>query len=249
MASKAKNHPDLFIEHAEVASVPSKRFRWQAAFRLIPSRFPPIHLFERVAPPEDWQALIELESLTNPRLREEAGIISLVPEARRVNGPGASIVMAPFTHASPDRPTRFSDGTYGVYYAGQKFETALREVSFHMGRFHEATADPALRADYRAYQGSVDNTFGDLTTDEYPNLLSANLATYPAAQRFAKMCRESGRNGIVYPSQRHPGGRCLAAFWPDAIAIPFQSKHISLRWDGSRMSEWFDYETERWTNL
>jgi len=249
MARKAKQHPDLFIEHSEVASVPSKRFRWQSAFRLIPSRFPPIDLFERVAASEDWEALIDLESMTNPRIREETGAISLVPEARRVAGPGASIVMAPFTHASTDRPTRFSDGTYGVYYAAQKFETALREVAFHMGRFHAATADKPLRSDYRAYQGTVDNTLSDLTAKPYPNLLSPDIATYPAAQRFAKMLRESGRNGIVYPSQRHAGGRCLAAFWPDVISIPVQSKHVALRWDGSRMSGWFDYKTERWNDL
>ena len=45
--------------------------RWQPCFRVIPSRFPPIHLFERVSSPEDWEALYWLESLTNPRLRDE----------------------------------------------------------------------------------------------------------------------------------------------------------------------------------
>src|SRR5512147_2347004 len=39
--------------------------RWQPAFRIVPSRYPPIDLFERIAPPGEWEALIELESLTN----------------------------------------------------------------------------------------------------------------------------------------------------------------------------------------
>ena len=47
--------------------------RWQPCFRVISSRFPPIDLFERVASPEDWEALYWLESLTNPRLRDEVG--------------------------------------------------------------------------------------------------------------------------------------------------------------------------------
>ncbi len=250
MARSATTHPNLLIEHAEVAKVPSRRVRWQAAHRLIPSRYPPIDLFERVAQPEDWEALIELEGMTNPRLREQAGAISLVPASRRVSGPGASIVMAPFTHASPDRPTRFSDGSYGVYYAGQRFETALREVACHMSRFHAATQDPPLRGDYRGYQGKIDNTFSDLTTRSYPNMLGPDIAkTYPPAQRFVSMLRESGGNGIIYPSQRHAGGRCLAAFSPDVVTIPVPSRHIALRWDGERMSAWFDYKTDLWTSL
>ncbi len=54
--------------------------------------------------------------LVNPRLRNEAGAIHLVPPEERVTGPGATWVMAPFTHFNPNG-SRFSDGTYGVYYA------------------------------------------------------------------------------------------------------------------------------------
>ena len=218
MARRVK-HPDLFIEHTEVANVPSRRVRWQTAHRLIPSRFPPIDLFERVAPPEDWEALIELEGMTNPRLREEAGAISLVPVGRRIAGDGASIVMAPFVHASIHRPTRFSDGTFGVYYAAQKFETALREVAFHMGGFHRSTNDGPTANDYRGYQGKLDNILHDLTGGSHGELLGPDLKTYPAAQRFSRMLRESAGNGLLYPSQRHAGGKCVAIFWPDVIAI------------------------------
>ena len=50
---------------------------WAQAWRIIASRFPPIHLFERVSPnPAVWEALIELEELTNPRVRDQVGQIS-----------------------------------------------------------------------------------------------------------------------------------------------------------------------------
>src|SRR6516162_8514382 len=72
---------------------------WQQTWRIIASRYPPINLFERVSPnPAVWEALIELEQLTNPRLRDEVGQINLVPPERRVTGTNASWVMAPFTH-------------------------------------------------------------------------------------------------------------------------------------------------------
>src|SRR5579872_1470221 len=62
---------------------------WLPCFRVIPSRYPTIHLFERVAENTDWDALYWIESLTNPRLRDEIGDIELVPREERVFGPGA----------------------------------------------------------------------------------------------------------------------------------------------------------------
>ena len=105
--------------------------------------FPPTDLFEDIAPPEDWPILIAAEQKTNPRLMTALGALELVPPARRVSGPGASYLMAPFTHASTDRPSRFSDGSYGVLYAANRFETALLETMYHHGQFMARTRESA----------------------------------------------------------------------------------------------------------
>jgi hypothetical protein len=244
-----KKHPDLFVDAVDLSKVKARRVRWQSTFRLIPSRYPSINLFERISRPEDWDALIELESLTNPRLREGVGVISLVPKTRRVSGPGASIVMAPFTHASPHRKTRFSDGTYGVYYAARLFQTALREVAFHMGRFYAATNASALQASFRTYKGKIDKVMHDITGPRWTHLLRPEPDEYAKPQAFARALRLANSNGIVYPSVRHAGGECIAAFWPDVVSIPIQTKHIELKWDGSRVTDWFDFETEQWSKL
>ena len=98
-------------------TVPVARVEWKPCWRIIPSRFPPIQLFERVTNPTDLEAIFELESLTNPRLRDEVGDIRLVPEGDRITGPGTSVIMAAFTHLNP-QGSRFSDGTYGVFGTG-----------------------------------------------------------------------------------------------------------------------------------
>jgi hypothetical protein len=51
--------------------------------------------------------------------------------------------MAPFTHVSTDRPSRFSNGTFGVLYAGSRFEVALFETLHHHARFMARTQEPA----------------------------------------------------------------------------------------------------------
>ena len=52
------------------------------------------------------------------RLRQELGQLDLVPRERRISGPGTQPLMAAFTHLNPDG-SRFSDGTYGVFYAAR----------------------------------------------------------------------------------------------------------------------------------
>jgi hypothetical protein len=112
----------------EVASVSLVKVEWQRAVRIIRSLYPPIDLFEDIADPADWSLLISAEQKTNPRLMETIGNIDLVPLERRVGGPGASWLMAPFTHVSTDRPSRFSNGNFGVLYVGKAFEVALFET-------------------------------------------------------------------------------------------------------------------------
>jgi hypothetical protein len=116
--------------------LPTCHVEWPLAWRIVASRYPPIHLFERLTPdPAVWDALIALEQLTNPRVRDEVGDITLVPPDERVSGPGASYVMAPFTHINPTG-SRFSDGSFGVYYAASALETAIAETIHHFGHRH-----------------------------------------------------------------------------------------------------------------
>ena len=136
---------------------------WPGAVRIIRSRFPPIDLFEDIADPRDWPLIIAAEMKTNPRLAQSVGSLDLVPPDRRVSGQGASYLMAPFTHVSTDRPTQFSDGSFGVLYAGDSFEVALAETIFHHGRFMAATNEPAgWTSQFRELVLTVDARLHDL---------------------------------------------------------------------------------------
>jgi RES domain len=245
--SKKKKPPksDLFTKSSEAEKVPSRRITWKATYRIIPTKYPPIALFERVAPQADWEMLYQLEGMTNPRLRHEAGNVSLVPANKRVTGDGATPVMAPFTHCSTSRPSRFTDGTFGIYYAGHTFKTALLEVAFHMGRFHASTADPPMRESYRTYKGAINKVMHDIRGGSFSEMLSPSVDDYAKPQAFAKVLRNADSNGIVYPSVRHVGGECIAAFWPNVVSIPTQERHIELKWDGTTMVTWHEYKTDK----
>ncbi len=140
---------------------PVHRVRWAQSYRLVNARFPPVHVFERVADPSDWDALLELEMLTNPRVRDEVGDIALVPTEQRVSGPGASWVMAAFTHIG--WPSRFSDGSWGVYYAARQLLTAVHEKAHHVARFYAATNEPlGTSMELRSLVAKIDARFHDV---------------------------------------------------------------------------------------
>lgn len=212
---------------------PLARVTWDHYHRLINSTFPPIDLFEDIANPADWPLIGAGEGKTNPRLAATIGNLDLVPPARRVGGPGASYVMASFTHISPDHPGRFHDGHSGAFYAGNSFETALFETVHHTQIFCAMTAEaPGWIADKRELIGRIDAHLTDIRTG-FPALL--NPDDYAASQAFARRMKAAGSDGIVYPSVCNPGGTCFAAFYPDVMAPPVQGRHISYHWDGGRI--------------
>ena len=232
---------------------PVRRVRWHEAHRILPSRYPPIQLFERLSDdPAAWEILAEVESLTNPRIRDEIGEIRLVPVAERVSGPGASWVMAPFTHVNP-QGSRFSDGSFGVYYAARELQTSIAETAFHMGRFYAATADPPHAEAMRVLIGRLDASFHDLRGhDLHGNAAWAPVLAprdYTASRALGRRLRQAGSNGIVYPSVRRAGGQCVGAFRPKAVGLPIQARHLQYFWDGQRIGRYFDYVLERWVDL
>jgi len=214
------------------------RITWDKYHRLINSAHPPIDLFEDIADPTDWLLLGSGESKTNPRLAQTVGNLDLVPEERRVGGPGASYLMAPFVHVTPDHQGRFHDGTFGAFYGADDFDTALFETVHHTQLFCAATDEaPGWIADKRELIGSVDAVLIDVRAG-FEDLLDPE--DYTSSQAFARDQRAFGANGIVYPSVRNPGGTCFAAFYPDVISAPVQGRHITYHWDGAKVDMFKD---------
>lgn len=209
---------------------------WRGAVRIIRSVHPPIDLFEDIADPADWALLISAEQKTNPRLMETIGNLDNVPLDRRVAGQGASYLMAPFTHASTDRPSRFTTGSYGVLYAGERFEVSLFETIHHHAKFMARTNEkPGWTSQYREIILDVDAHLHAITDGNaaFGSLLDAD--EYGVAQKFAAELHGAGSEGIVYPSVRAPEGNCAALFYPNSAANARQGRHLDYHWDGERV--------------
>lgn len=208
---------------------------WKSHHRIIPSRFPPVNVFEDTALPEDLEAVFEVEALTNDRLRDEVGDLRLVAPEDRVSGPNSTVVMAAFTHVG--KTSRFNDASFGAYYAGNSTGVAIAETRFHKALFMAYTDQAAQNLEMREYVGRPsDLPFVDIRRSKPPDLLNPDPKQYAAGQSFGKAHRANGENGILYPSVRLEGGECLAAFRPVAVGLPVQGGHYLYFWDGTSIS-------------
>nr|WP_186043711.1 RES family NAD+ phosphorylase [Burkholderia gladioli] len=212
---------------------------WAPAYRVIPTRFPAINLFDRVASPEDFDALYALEAMTNDRVRAELGQLELVPPAERRYGPGYGPIMAAFTHLNP-QGSRFSDGSYGVFYCARSRATAIAETRHHTGLFLAATREKPMRQQMRLYTVAAQGEVADIRVwpERDPALLDA--LDYSAGQAFGRMVRGAGFAGLAYPSVRDRGGECLAAFRTTLLRDCHHAAYLEYNWNGSAVDVVFE---------
>jgi len=214
--------------------------KWNPAFRIVPTRFPTIYLYDRVANQEDFDVLNQLEAMTNPRLRDEIGELALVPKAERLFGAGSGPIMAAFTHLNPCG-SRFSDGSYGVFYAAKERSTAISETRYHSERFLLATKEGAMHLQMRLYYVRVQGEVVDLHgyAKKHADILASD--SYGASQALGKTIRSGEAHGLLYPSVRAAGGSCVAAFRTPILKNCRHASYLEYHWDGSRIN----YMTEQ----
>jgi RES domain len=196
------------------------------AHRLIPSRFPPVGLFDTVATAADLAAVMELAGWTNDRLVAER--IARLPREEWVYGrPNASIVMAAFLHAAPGG-LRFNTGDLGAWYASATVATAAAEVAHHLRREAVARGVPAARRVFREYVSVLDGAYLDIRGEKATRAAVYDPADYAAGQALGEGVRAGGGAGIVYDSLRHVGGVNVVAYRPRLILEVAQGEHFEI---------------------
>ncbi len=187
------------------------------------------------------EILAEFEGLTNGRLIAERGRNLQIDRrelafARRANDLkvyGISHVNAAFTYTRATG-NRFNDGSRGAWYCSWHVLTSVAEVGFHrtrelgyIGTYQDKARHVELLADFIG-------DFPDLCDDPTHLALNPDPASgYPEGQSLALNLQRAGHRGLIYPSARHAGGRCLVAFDPAAVQNVRPGATWDLVWKGS----------------
>lgn len=216
---------------------PLKTLEPMTGFRLVNSKFPPIHLFDDVADESEFEQLYELQAMTNPRIQTEVGNLNLV---RRSDIPfgitGCSYAISPFTHVNPEG-SRFSDGQFGVLYLADSMATSIAEVSYHQGRYwagvHGLDYDRLVFRGLKFRVGQME--CHDATTLPKTDPIYAP-ENYAASRVLGQALYKSGAESLQYHSVRRPGATCWGLFTPRHITSVIQSTHFEFIWDGQAIS-------------
>lgn len=206
------------------------------AYRLVNSKYPPIDLFDDVANSAEFDALYEIQALTNPRLLTLAGDLNLVPREEIPFGiDGCSYAIAPFTHVNP-AGSRFSDGSFGVLYVADKLPTALAEVRYHQERFWRGvTGLQYERFVFRGLCCTFDCEVRDATVLDSTDPIY-DPDDYGPARTLGRALRREKASGIRFLSVRNPGAVCWGLFSPRPVQRIVQSSHYEMIWSDGGIS-------------
>jgi hypothetical protein len=183
--------------------------------------------------PQEVDALMAIDARTNPRINEELGALALIPKAERVVGPGSTVILAPFAHPNPDG-SRFSDGTFGAFYAAHRLATAIAEVRYHRERFMRSSHEVAQTLELMLYEANVRGNFHDIRASTNRDWYSP--VSYVRSQPLGVRLHKAGADGIAYRSVRDPSGECVAVFRPSLIARCRPVKPLFAHWNGDRIT-------------
>jgi hypothetical protein len=150
----------------------------------------------------------------------------------------AEIVNDAFCYPGKDG-NRFNDNTRGAWYAADFQETSVAEVAFHKAhRLAEIIlpGSPHNRPERDVHL--YDDWLANFDTDvhwleprtEYEESLKSEPipGCYAASQALANVLLNGRSNGILYPSVRREGFRCIACFRPALVHAPRRESRIEI---------------------
>jgi RES domain-containing protein len=191
----------------------------------------------------DDEAMLEdvilLDGASNDRLQAELhGLVGISPYELVYGILNSHIVNAAFTHTS-EFGSRFNDSTRGAWYAAYELKTSIAEVTYHKARRLAEIVVPELPGQRPDEETSAyDDWLADFRTEfhilelakDYSAFLQAEPvpACYAGSQQFARQLLTKKSNGLVYPSVRRKGRRCIVCFRPALVYNPRRDQRLEI---------------------
>ena len=192
---------------------------------------------------DDLAILEEIEGLTSARRTVTLPVPGGLDPAELLTaatGYGWTYINAAFCYTRATG-NRFNGPERGAWYASYGEDAALTaqaEVSWHLTRELEATGVFENLTAYRELLAGFTTRLHDLKNREGEAVLSPEPhIAYPIGQTLAQDVLGSGGNGLLYPSTRRDGGRCLVAFRPHLVQNVRQGDTWTFAWRGEANPE------------
>jgi len=224
--------PSAALENAPVV-------RWSGeTFRLIPSRFPPVNVYEGLIANDRQEEIVAVENLTNPRLRSLNRLKQNAPADTTSDPRLQNWNLAPFAYGNPDGSVFFGEDRPCLEVALER-QTALAVSVCRRQMFMEATNEAPIGVDMRMLCTPVDGKFWDLRG------LEGRLGSFSKQQLHDLGAQLPAiAQGILYHPSERPTGTCLAVVTGDVLQRAQQTVHFRYMWDGNCISQLYAFDKE-----
>lgn len=198
---------------------------------LIPTQFPTISLYAEVAAESDYDALYELESLTNPRIIQEKRIKAMQKSA--TSAQLQNFNLAPMAYPNPDGTTYFDGSQPSAEFFGSE-ALALTVSILKREQFLRDAAMPAQTVDVRMLKRQVKGRFARVPCPK--GVAQSNL--HGIGQEIAA---NDDFQGVVYPSAIMDGHFVYGVIDGRCLEPAYQTNHYAFYWDGAKIAKIGDY--------
>lgn len=205
-------------------------------FRLIPSRFPTIDIYRRVAPRHLWPLASAIETATNPRVRLKEKLTKGCERPDTIPPKLQNWNHAPFAYRNP-AGSRFLSADFGVLELSDSIQTALATSIRRRESFLADCQMPPLDLEMRVLKHEVKGSFTDLSS-------LARDTPQEVRWSIGKALIDEGCRGVRYRNPDRAAGYAIAVFDGDTLGPSIQTQHYKFRWNGERIDEIYNFRDE-----
>jgi hypothetical protein len=202
--------------------------QWKGeTFRLIPSRFPPVSVYEGLVANDRLNALVDIENLTNPRLQSQARIANLENKDPKTSARLQNWNLAPFAYGHPDGSTFFDADRPCLEVAADR-QTALAISVAKRQRFLACTSEGPIGLDMRMFKTPLSGRFVDLRC----------LDAEEARDRGRELGKSIGDDvdGVLFHPIERPSATAISVLNGSTLEQTLQAAHYRYQWNGERIS-------------
>ena len=204
-------------------------------YNLIPSRFPPVPLYERLAS-DRTDRFNEIETLTNPRLREKQRLIQQNMAKDKSCPSLQNWNHAPFTYSNPEG-SRFFNPNINCLEASTDRQTALATSVRKRERFLQSTAQDPINLDMRMFSRKITGKFADAR--QLPTSLG-KIERWDLGYQIAEL----GMDGVIFKSHLRPSGEHISVLNGRLLGKTVQGNHYRFVWDGEKVRALYSYNED-----
>lgn len=203
-------------------------------YNLIPSRFPTIKVYARIAGGRDDE-FAAIEELTNPRVREKFRLTQGRASVDQSQVRFQNWNHAPFAYPNPEG-SQFYGSERNVLELAGDLQTALAISVAKRETFLLRTTEPPTALEMRALGRRVVGRFADIRGD-------GEARDAPHRFELGNRIVEAGLDGILFNPIERPTGTGIVILHPEKLGKADQGEHFKFVWDGSKISELYAFAT------